>query len=598
MLLAIQIRDFALFDDLELNFGSGLNVITGETGAGKSMLIDAVELVTGGRASGEQVRTGKDKTTIDAVFDLEGSPRASTAASAAGFDPCGGQLILSREVSSGGRSLCRINGRVATVAVVREIAGSLVEIHGQHEHQSLIHAARHREVLDNYAGPDLKGLAEEMASGHAALRALEQELASVAGDARDRAQRQDLIRFQLGEIEAAGLVPGEDEALKQERNVLVNSERLAAAAEAAYALLYGDAGQPRPAQGPSAQSRRQPVSALTPARDALSQALSELESAAALDQRLVPVVETIRPLVYAAEDVAVEIRRYGEGIEFDPGRLEQVQSRLALIALLRRKYADTVDGILAYAAGLRVELERLENSEASAEELEQQIAALRVRLAETASSLTSARRQAADRLVPEVTRELQELGMPSAEFLVSIESRPDPAGLEINGRPAAFDRHGVDAVEILLSPNPGEPPRRLARAASGGELSRVMLALKTVLARADDIPSLIFDEIDSGIGGATAGSVGLRLGSLGRTHQVFCVTHLPQIAAYADWHYAVRKDTDGTHTSTVVRQVSGPDRLDELARMLGAVSGSSVALRHAEELLARSQEKLSCAVNG
>jgi len=595
MLVALEARKFALFDDLQLEFGPGLNVITGETGAGKSMLIDAVELVAGGRASVEQVRTGEDKAAVDALFDAANVPEIISLASEAGFDLHGGQLVISREITTAGRNLCRVNGRVTTAAVVRALTGPLVEIHGQHEHQALLHAFRHRDVLDNYGGADLLALISEMASGYAALRGLQRELAAIAGDARDRVQREDLIRFQLAEIEAASLKPGEEEQLRQERQVMVNAERLAAAADEAYLLLYGASSPEGRTSGAPSGSRRQTGTPGIPARDALSQALGQVEAAAGLDERLKPVAESLSPLVYATEDAAMELRRYRERIEFDPARLDQVQSRLGLIALLKRKYADTVDGILAYARALREELEKLENSEASAGRLRKQISGVRAALACTTEAISAARQQAAGRLAPDVTRELRSLGMPSAQFVVRVETRPDPDGLEVSGRTVAFDATGADDVEFLLSPNPGEPARRLARAASGGELSRAMLAIKTVLARADRIPSLIFDEIDSGIGGTTAAAVGLRLARLGLTHQVFCVTHLPQIAAYADHHFVVRKESAAGRTTTTASKVSGDERLGEMARMLGSASGSAAALEHARELLGASRNQLDVA---
>lgn len=597
MLLAMQVRNFALLDHLELAFGPGLNVITGETGAGKSMLIDAMELVIGGRAHTDQVRTGAGQASVDAVFDLGGLNEAASALAVDGIDVSGGQIVLSREVNVNGRNLSRVNGRLATVSVVREVASRMVDIHGQHEHQSLALPANQRQVLDAYAGEAVLRLAGEVAAGYRCLRQMEQQLRELAGDTRDRSRREDLIRYQLSEIEAAGLVPGEDEELRRERHILANAERLAACADAAYAVLYDPgAGLERSV---AAGGRRPPpaiagagtggTGAGMSARDLVGRGLSELEAAAALDRRLEPAVETARSLAYALDDLAVEVRRYREGVQADPQRLEHIQSRLELIALFRRKYADSVDGIIAYARGLREQLARLEASEQTALELECQMAGLREQLATQCASLSAARRVAAERLAAEVAVELRALGMPAVVFTVRIDRRPDPAGLEVAGETVAFGPHGIDDIEILLSPNPGEPPRRLARAASGGEMSRIMLALKTVLARADRIPVLIFDEIDQGIGGLTAGAVGLRLARLGGSRQVLCVTHLPQIAAFADHHFVVTKESDSRQTRTRIAEVSGQARLAELARMLGALSDSQVALDHARELLRRSE---------
>ncbi|MDP2871314.1 MAG: DNA repair protein RecN [Bacillota bacterium] len=601
MLLALQVRNFALIDQLELAFGPGLNVITGETGAGKSMLIDAMELVIGGRAHTDQVRTGTEQASVDAVFDLSGLPDAVAALAGNGIEAPGGQVVLSREVNLSGRNLCRICGRLATSSVVRDMAAQVVDIHGQHEHQSLTQPARHREVLDAYSGDAVLSLADAVAVRYRRLRELERELTALAGDVRDRAQREDLLRFQLKEIEAARLMAGEDEELRRERHILVNAERLAACADTAYALLYeaggpsgrGNAGASgkRSGAGGGAGGALAGAGAGASARDLLGRALGELETAAALDRRLEPAVESSRSLVYALDDLGVEVRRYREGIEADPQRLEAIQSRLELIALLRRKYADTVDGVIAHAQALREQLARLEAGEQTALRLEAQVGSVREQLAGLCYSLTEARRAAAGRLAAEVSQELEALGMPAVLFQVRIEHRPDPAGLEISGETVAFGEHGADEVEMLLSPNPGEPPRRLARAASGGELSRIMLALKTVLARADRIPVLIFDEIDQGIGGLTAGAVGQRLAKLGGSHQVLCVTHLPQIAAYADHHFVVTKESDSGKTRTRISAVGGPARLMELARMLGAGSDSQVAIEHARELLGRCESE-------
>jgi DNA repair protein RecN (Recombination protein N) len=598
MLQALQVRDFGLIEHLELVFSAGLNLISGETGAGKSMLIDAMLLVCGGRASADLIRTGSEHASVDAVFALPHGSQAAALLRDAGFDSGDGQVVVSREINLSGRNISRINGRPAPVAVVRELASHLVDIHGQHEHQSLLHPAKHRELLDSYGGSPHLALVDKVRALFGRLRELRGQLADVAGNARDRAQRQDLLRFQLMEIESARLQAGEDEQLRTERGLLINAERLAAAADAAYAALYESAASDAGGYGQAVRGGRSgggggAAVGGPSARDAMGVALGELESASTIDPRLDPQTETLRTLLYSLDDLSGELRRYRESLEFDPGRLDEIQARLELLANLRRKYADTITGVIAYGEDIRSQLARLADSEETAAQLETEIAKVVEAFGEAAAALSLARGELAAALETQVASELAGLGMPKAEFRVQLEQRPLSDGIVVNGQAVAYGSWGADEVEFMLSPNPGEPPRRLARAASGGELSRIMLALKTVLARADQIPAMIFDEVDSGVGGRTANAVGLRLAALGHSHQVLCVTHLPQIAAYADHHYVVVKESSEQSTRTIVREVCDDERLDELARMLGADSGAPAALEHARELLRRSARATS-----
>ena len=584
MLAALQVRDFGLIDRLELVFGPGLNVITGETGAGKSMLIDAMLLVCGGRANSEQIRTGTGQATVDALFDVNSVPGVADKLAGFGIAQGADELVISRELNASGRHLCRVNGRPVSAATARELAMLLVDIHGQHEHQALMHPAWHREVLDAFGGSDHLDLVQSVQELFRDLQELQANLAEVAGDSRDRAHREDLLRFQLAEIEAAAPRPGEDEELRAERHLLVNAERLAAAVDAAYQALFDAAartGAPRRGAGPGGGEGS--------GRDVLAGALTGIEGAAPLDPRLDGMVETLRTMVYTLDDLGRDLQGYRDRLESDPQRLEQVQARLETLSNLRRKYADAIEGVLEFAADARRQLEQLASSEALAEQLEAEIGATRAELAAVAAELSRSRVGLAERLAAAVRAELVVLGMPAAEFHAPVRQTPSPSdGLEVAGARLAVGAHGLDEVEFMLSPNPGEPPRRLIRAASGGELSRVMLALKTVLARADNIPAMIFDEIDSGIGGRTANAVGLRLAQLAGTHQVLCVTHLPQIAAFGDHHYVVVKESGAAATRTGVREVTGEARLAELARMLGGEAGAQPALEHARELITQS----------
>lgn len=591
MLWSVQVQGFGLIHHLELAFGPGLNLISGETGAGKSMLIDAMLMVSGGRASADLIQTGAEQATVDAVFRVGNCPGVAAKLAELGIATGDDQVVMSREINRGGRNICRVNGRPVPAAVAREVAALLVNLHGQHEHQSLLEPARHRALLDAYGGRTHQDLADETRSAYARLRDLEGRLAAVSQSARDRAQRQDLWQFQLNEIEAARIAPGEDQALREERARLVNAEKLARAAGLAYALIFGgqaheaydgagpERGSGRRAGGPGGAGG--PGSGGPGARDALAVALGELELASGLDRGLEAPVEMLRTVVYTLDDLGREIREYREGLESDPARLEQLQSRLEHLASLRRKYADTLEGVLEHAALLRRQLAELAAGEEIASGLEAEISSARQTLGQLALRLSQARRALARRLEAQVESELHGLGMPKAVFRVDVSRGQSPGP------------HGLDEVEFLLSPNPGEAPRRLSRAASGGELSRTMLALQTVLSLSEHAPVLIFDEVDSGIGGRTANAVGLRLAALARAHQVLCVTHLPQVAAFADHHFVVHKESTAEATRVLVHEVAGDARLGELARMLGADAGATAAIEHARDLLRRSSESLT-----
>jgi len=577
MLLELIIQNFAIIDQLRLRFGQGFNVLTGETGAGKSIIIDAVSLLLGGRADAEVIRAGADRATIEGLFLLDEETQALVNPlleqdGLEGDDPA--LLSLAREIRREGRSLCRVNGRSVTLKVLEGIGQSLVDIHGQSEHLSLLRVREHVDLLDRYG--DLWPLREQVAGLVRQLRAVRQELAGLRRDERELARRLDLLQYQVGEIEAARLTPGEEEELVLERTRLANAEQLQQLADEAYSTLY---------EGSQEQAA---------AVDLVQTAARALAGLARLDRSTAALSQTAESLGYQLEDLAGLVRHYRDRVEFNPQRLSQVEERLALIHSLQRKYGDSIEEVLAFAARARQELQTIEHSGERIAELEAEEERLLRQIGHLGAELSARRREAGERLSAGIEAELKELSMARARFGVALEWRDAADGAYVEGRRVAFDLTGLDRVEFLVSPNVGEPLRPLVRIASGGETSRLMLALKTVLAQADRTPTLIFDEIDAGIGGRVGAVVGQKLwgltvsdGGKVRRHQVLCVTHLPQLACYGDLHLQVSKGVVADRTVTSVRALEGQEREQEIAAMLGAVTAKTRA--SAREMLLTSR---------
>lgn len=552
MLSELSIRDFALVEALTARLGPGLNVLTGETGAGKSIIIDAINTILGVRTATDLIRTGRQRAVVQAAFTLDDAPEVLANAQAEDYGAEDGLLIISRELQASGKSQCRINGRLATVGMLRNLGRHLVDVHGQHEHQSLLAISQHLELLDAWAGAEVMSLRAQVAEGYHRLAALERQIRALDIDERDRARRVDLCQFQIQEIDAARLQPGEEEILEADRRRLANAEKLHRHAESAYASLKGDKA----------------------VLDALALCLDDLQALCDIDSAVAPLREGVQAAYYALEDAAAQLRAYREEIEFNPARLEQVQERLEAIRLLKRKYGDSIAEILAYRDQVAAELENLRHAEEHQADLRQQQETLQREVEALAGRLSTLRRTASERFSQNVEAELAQLAMEHTRFCASIT--PQPLGPT-----------GADRVEFLISPNPGEPLKPLTRIASGGEMSRVMLALKSVLSRVDRVPTLIFDEIDAGIGGRTAHVIADKLAALAREKQVICVTHVPQIASRADTHFLVYKEVQGDRTVVRLRRLSDPERVEELARMLGALEGSEAAREHAREMLAQ-----------
>ena len=569
-LVELHVENFAIISDLQLGFHPGFNVLTGETGAGKSIVIDAIELLLGGKSSQDMVRAGEQIARVEGIFELDETRSHAISdwllAHDLNDDP--GQIILAREVRRGGRSVARINGRAVAQALLAELGDMLVDIHGQGQHLSLLKPRTHIEFLDDYA--NLRKQRGELAQLVEELRQVRASLEHLRQNAREIARRIDLLSYQVQEIEEAGLQVGEDEALERERRLLANAETLKQEATALEILL---------AEG----SLESPA-----ALDVLGEATVHLQKLRSLDPDLEPLATQLETLFESLSDLAREIGDYGSALEFDPQRLEEVEERLALISQLKRKYGDDIGEILAFGQEARAELELLANSETRSADLEAREEELLRAIGQKAQELSEARSFAATHLAQAVETELKTLRMADASFQVEILQHPHPQGCYVGEKRFAFDATGIDQVQFLVSANRGEPLRPLAKVASGGETARLMLALKNVLSRADETPILIFDEIDQGIGGRVGAVVGQKLADLACTHQVLCVTHLPQIAAYADLHLQVSKTAHKERTISQITPLSGEERVAELAAMLGAEGESG--RQSAQELLQKAQQ--------
>ena len=570
MLTELTITDFAIIDELHLPFTSGLNVLTGETGAGKSIIIDAVSLLLGGRAEATFIRAGADRAQVEGIFRLDDALQAhiNPILDREGLESdTPDTLILGREIRATGRNYCRVNGRTVSLSLLEEIGQPLVDIHGQSQHLSLLRVRAHQRFLDRFGGLDSqrRSLAQEVRK----LQAVRKELASLLRDEQELARRVDQLTYQVQEIEAARLEPAEEEDLNAERNRLANAEQLSQLAGEAYTALY---------EGAEEQ---------LPAADLLGQTVRALNQLSKIDPSLGEQETLAESLAIQVSELARTLHDYQESVEFSPARLAQVEERLSLIYSLKRKYGNSIQEILAFGERAQSELDSITHSEERIEELRDQEEQLRHTIGHLAAELSHTRREAGERLAAEVEAQLGDLSMEGARFAVDLTWTEDPDGVYVGEQTLTCDERGIDHIEFLIAPNVGEGLKPLVKVASGGETSRLMLALKTVLSTADETSTLIFDEIDQGIGGRVGGIVGRKLWGLtqadGLQHQVLCVTHLPQIAGYADSHFHVEKHVSQQRTTTRVRILEQDDRVEELAVMLGKPSDGT--RRSAQEIL-------------
>jgi DNA repair protein RecN (Recombination protein N) len=542
MLRELRIKNFAIIDDLRVRFGTGLNVITGETGAGKSIIVDSLGLALGGRAQSDLIRSGEKEAVVQAYFETDQTDNFPDI----GIDLSDG-LVLRRSISSTGKNRAYVNDVIVSLQGLAEIGRSLVDIHGQHEHQSLLSVEKHRRFLDSFGRLQEEGKKLEIL--YREVEVLKREEAELKQKIKERAHRLDLLRFQIREIDTASVKVGEKEALTEKKTILSNLGRLNELAETAYSMVYNADGS---------------------CVEKLSAVISKVKELSSIDHSasgILEMLESARPYI---EDSAVSLRGYKDKYEAEPELLNEIEDRLELIRRLEKKYGDGT-GIIGYRDGAEKELRELERADERADLVEADLKRKNEGLIDAATLLSAKRKAAAGKLETLVIHELRELAFGNAEFVIIIQSE-------------AISPHGIDRVEFLFSANPGEPPKPLAKIASGGELSRVMLALKSIFADFDSIPVVIFDEVDAGIGGKTAKSVGEKLKAIAERRQVLCTTHLPQIASMADFHMKIEKKQKEEKVSVEVKELSGGERLHEIARMLSGKI-TDVSLKHAKELI-------------
>ena len=542
MLKRLSIKNVALIERLDMDFDNGLNVLTGETGAGKSIIIDAVNLALGERASRELITTGAEKASVEAEFDIEGEEAVKSMLRQNELEDDG--LIISRELSASGKNVCRINGTLVNLATLKQITDLLVDIHGQHEHQSLLMQSRHIRFLDSFAGL------------YSECKAIRSELLGGFGSEDERAREADILRYQINEIENARLTADEEQKLTEERAVLINAERIMTSLQKSSEAVSGDEG----------------------AVGLLSQAVSAMKDISGISTEYGELSRRLNEAYYTIEDIGYALRDMRDSFDFEPGRIDQIEQRLEIYSNLKKKYGPEVEDVIAFGERASERLGQLEGAQEKREKLQKQLADKEKLYRAEAAALTAIRRTEAEKLQGELLSHLKDLGMEKARFEVRIDPLTEPG------------QNGMDRVEFMLSANPGESLKPLEKVASGGEMSRIMLAFKAIAANADSIPTLIFDEIDTGISGHIAAVVGEKMVSIADNHQVLCVTHLPQIAALADVHFMVQKQDDGQTTRTSLKRLEMEERYEYIARMMSGMEDSKLAYEHARELITHSEE--------
>jgi len=556
VLHSLYVKNFALIDDVEVNFDKGLTIVTGETGAGKSMLIDALQVALGSRASADFIRSGREKATVQATFDVSRLSWIKKRMEELGVD-CeeDGLLVLARELSRSGKNVCRINGRPANLGLYRDMGSGLLDMLGQHEQQTLLDQDKHRWLVDRLGGSELLEQAGKVKEIYIRWRDTCSQLKDLESNARELARRIDMLSFQMQEITKAQLAEDEEDELLNERRLLMNSEKISRLAGEIYDQLYGgEAGA-------------------TPAIEGLGKALTSLRELAEIDSNLTGLLEMLENALYQIEDAAREVSSYRDNVEYNPERLDQIEHRLSLIKQLKYKYGSTVREILAYKEAALAELNTLSNRTEKAEELKETIKTLEKEWHRQAKILTILRQKAAKQLEENAARELRYLEMGGIDFRVSLTPREEISDL------------GMEDIEFLIAPNPGELLRPLQKIASGGELSRIMLALKVLLSGVDEVPTLIFDEIDTGVGGKALQAIGEKLAQVGRHRQVICVTHGAQVACFADTHYLISKKVVDGHAQTSVEPLDQAGRVEELARMLAGREITGAVKDHALQMI-------------
>lgn len=561
MLLELNIQNFAIINKIRVNFTKGLNVLTGETGAGKSIIIDAISLVLGGRADKEYVKSGCEKTIIEALFFIEHMNDIEKVLEEYGIQKeDDNTLLIVREIFNTGRSTSRINGRTVTLSMLNDVTSKLIDIHGQHDHQSLLKNDRHSEFIDSLGDYKIIDIKEKVKRGYEELQTLKSRLKTLVQDEMEKERKIDLLNFQLEEIDEAKLIDGEEESLISEYNLLSNAESIAVTLSDTITNLDSDY-----------YGNKSII-------DELSNIYSNLHKISKHSGDVSGFANVIESIIYQLQDLAREVRYYQDKIEYNPERLKFLDERLDLINKLKRKYGKTIEEILNYREEINRDLNILLNCEEEIKEIRNKIFDCETKMSLLCQDLTKERTCISDRFEKEITKELSEVNMPKVKFKVKIEK------LEY------FTQNGQDKIEFLISTNPSEPLKSLSKIVSGGEMSRIMLAFKSILAEIDKIPTLIFDEIDTGISGRTAQIVGEKIANISSNHQIICITHLPQIAALADSHYLINKKISDNESTTEIIKLDDNERVEELSRLLGGVNLTETTKQHAREMIEMSKK--------
>ncbi|WP_078432653.1 DNA repair protein RecN [Metabacillus halosaccharovorans] len=558
MLAELSIKNFAIIESLTVSFEKGLTVLTGETGAGKSIIIDAIHLLAGARGSSEFVRYGEKRAELEALFLLdEDQHPVYERCEEFGIDMSDGMIILRRDMSSSGKSICRINGKLVTIAVLREIGQLLVDIHGQHDNQELMNEENHLSLLDQYSGKEVKSALIAYLELYQRYDGLKRKIIQLSENEQEMAHRLDLLQFQLEEIENAELQPKEDELLQEEKHQISNYEKIYDSLNNSYNSLHGEQR----------------------GLDWVGLAMSHLENVSHINIKLKELSETISNAFYMIEDLSYEVRNELDSLEFDPERLNYVESRLNEINHLKRKYGQSVEEILTYSAKIEEEIDTIQNKDSHLTKLQKELESVLEDLSVEAKNISAIRKKHAKVLINEIHQELKELYMEKTSFDVNIDERRTPS------HELKYSSNGVDEIEFYISTNPGEPLKPLSKTASGGELSRIMLAMKSIFSQHQGITSIIFDEVDTGVSGRVAQAIAEKIYRVSSGSQVLCITHLPQVAAMADTHLYIAKETKAGRTKTSVKPLNEEEKIKEIGRMIAGVEVTELSKEHAKELL-------------
>lgn len=558
MLAELSIKNFAIIESLTVSFEKGLTVLTGETGAGKSIIIDAVHLLAGARGSSEFVRFGEKRAELEALFLMDDDKHpVYNKCDEFGIDVSDGMIILRRDLSATGKSICRINGKLVTIAVLREVGQYLVDVHGQHDNQELMNEENHINLLDQYGGKKIKTALENYFDVYRNFDTLQKKIIQLSENEQEMAHRLDLLQFQLEEIEGAELQPKEDELLTEEKNQISNYEKVYESLQNSYSALHGEQR----------------------GLDWVGHAMSNLENVGSINKTLQDLSETISNAYYMLEDISYQVRNELESLEFDPERLNFVESRLNEINTLKRKYGQSVEEILTYSAKIEEEIDTIKNKDSHLYKLQKELDSILEDLSIEAKNVTSIRKNFAKILIDEIHVELKELYMEKTTFDVNISLK------QTSGQNVKYTVNGSDDVEFFISTNPGEPLKSLSKTASGGELSRIMLAMKSIFSQHQGITSIIFDEVDTGVSGRVAQAIAEKIYRVSNGSQVLCITHLPQVAAMADTHLYIAKETSSGRTKTSVKPLKEEEKIREIGRMIAGVEVTELSKQHAKELL-------------